>query len=480
MKVVFDKKLFNPSYWHIDDALQDERIRMLLIYGGSSAAKTYSIAQCNLKDTLCSELNVLTLRKESVTIMTTVYRTFEEIAKKINDKHKFFDFYNFRIDCPMGQIMFKGLDDPEKVKGLDSFNRVFLNELSKFDESDLDEVKRRLRGRPNQKIICDWNPISEEHWIKTNLIDTDEWVEQPLMLPNNHDSKLDELSKKWINISGNTILIKTTYRDNYWVVGSPNGNYGFKDVHTLDNFEDMRTKKPNQYMVYGLGEWGSFRVGGEFWKQFSIDKHVRYVNYLPTKSIHVTVDVNRYPYISQTLWQINGKEIRQFNELCASDPGNTAKKAAQKVAKYLDDINYEGVIYLYGDASGRNKSATDNSSFFDLYFLELKSHYHVIDRIMRSNPSVQLSAAFVNEIYEGNTEFSIVIGDNCKLSIKDYNTVKEGKDGEMVKEKITDPNTGIPYEKNGHLSDAKRYFICNILEYEYKEFIKKRKKYVIL
>jgi hypothetical protein len=50
----------------------------------------------------------------------------------------------------------------------------------------------------------------------------------------------------------------------------------------------------------------------------------------------------------------------------------------------------------------------------------------------------------------------------------------------MVKEKTTNPDTGITFEKNGHLSDTKRYFIIKILEKEYKEFITKRKKYVIL
>lgn len=171
---------------------------------------------------------------------------------------------------------------------------------------------------------------------------------------------------------------------------------------------------------------------------------------MPDKAVHITVDINVLPYISQSLWQYSDRELRQFNELCAKDPENTAAKAAQKVAKYLNDTGYSGVVHVYGDASGKNRSAIDKSTFFGLYFGELRKYFVVNDRVMKNNPSVAMSAAFVNDIYEGLTQFSIVIGDNCLLSKVDYNTVKEDKDGGMVKEKVKDPVTGVPYEKNGH------------------------------
>lgn len=482
MEIIFNKKrLFNPIYWHIDEALKNENVRMLLLYGGSSASKTYSVAQWHAINSINRELNLFVLRKESVTVMTTVYQSFKEAVRKINDKYRFFDFLNFKIRCFNGnEFVFKGIDDPEKVKGLESFHNVFLNELSKFDEADLEEVKRRLRGKANQKIICDWNPIDETHWIKTSLIDSETWIEQPLEIQGLPESRLNEFSKKWINAKGNIILIKTTYRDNYWIVGSPHGDYGFKDIHTVENFEDMRIKKPNQYQVYANGEWGSFRVGGEYWKQFDIDRHVCKVDFLPNVPIHVSVDINRYPFIAQTLWQYSNFELKQISEQCAADPDNTAKKAAQKVARFLEKIEYRDVVFLYGDASGKNKTAIDNNSFFDVYIAELKKYFVVEDRIMKSNPSVSISGAFINEIYEGNTPFSIKISDRCTLSKVDYNTVKEGANGEMVKEKTTNPDTGITFEKNGHLSDTKRYFIIKILEKEYKEFIEKRRKYVIV
>lgn len=485
--MTIDTRYFNPVYWHIDEALRNPSIRRLLIYGGSSSSKTYSITQSSVINALQEDNSTLIFRKESTTINNSVYADFKKLSHWINEiltnenNPPFFEILSRLIRYPNGMFSFHGLDDPEKIKGVAGYKRIFFNELSKFDVTDWEEANRRLRGLPNQKLIADWNPIDENHWIKKEIIDNEKWI--PLSnevsspdIPKGTNTTLCDTSWKKINEAGDTMLIKTSFMDNYWVVGSPCGKYGFVDRHTIANFEKMRREKPNQYQVYGLGEWGTFRVGGEFWKQFDIDRHVRPVPFLPDNSVHVSVDINVIPYITQTLWQFKDNQLRQFDELCARDPENTAAKAAQKVAKYLNHIGYSGVVHIYGDASGKNRSVIEKNTFFGKYFEEMRKYYVVNDRVMKNNPSVAMSAAFINDIYEGFTPFSIAIGDNCTLSKQDYNTVKEDMDGGMVKESTKDPATGVKYEKNGHISDAKRYFICRILKNEYDTFLAKHKK----
>lgn len=63
-------------------------------------------------------------------------------------------------------ITFKGLDDSEKIKGLESYKYVVCEELSEFKEEDFKQIKKRLRGRKGQKIISMFNPIEEECWTK--------------------------------------------------------------------------------------------------------------------------------------------------------------------------------------------------------------------------------------------------------------------------------------------------------------------------
>lgn len=481
--------MFNPLFWHLLDAQRDVRVRNVYCCGGAGAAKTYSIAQLLSNESLVDGFNAIVFRKESASVMKTVYRAFQSYQKKINEQNRLFENQLLRIKSTSGNVIdFGGVDDPEKAKGLDDYNALFLNELTKFDEEDFDEFRRRFRGRPNLKIYADWNRISEDHWTERAIISGEPWVDVPKEIEGNPYSRLDDISQKRMSVHVDpvtgeetiSLLFVVTYRDNYWITGSPCGTYGFRDTATLANFDEMRVKKPRQYAVYGLGLAGTIRTGGEFWKSFDVDKHVGDVPYIDGKNIHLTVDINRLPYISQSLWQIDGGQFRQFDELCAATPDNTAVKAAQKVIAYLQRIDFDGVIYLYGDASGKNKTAHDNDSLFSIYIRELRKAYVVDDRIMRSNPSVALSAAFINEIYDGVTEFSIIIGDNCTMSKSDYNSVKEGQDGEMVKEKVKDATTGVTYEKSGHLSDAKRYFIVKVLEVEYRAFKARRHKYVIL
>ena len=66
--------------------------------------------------------------------------------------------------------------------------------------------------------------------------------------------------------------------------------------------------------------------------------------------------------------------------------------------------------------------------------------------------------------------YSITISDECRVSIDDYINAKEDKDGTMLKTKVKDKLTGQSYEPVGHFSDAKRYFICSLLNSEFTKY----------
>jgi phage terminase large subunit len=114
-----------------------------------------------------------------------------------------------------------------------------------------------LRGQKNQQIISTWNPISGEHWIKKQELDTTSWTDLPVELKNIPYSKLSKNSFVRINKERNAILIKTTYLDNYWIVGHPDlPEIGFKDIHVLADFEHDKNHDIDSYNIYALAEWG--------------------------------------------------------------------------------------------------------------------------------------------------------------------------------------------------------------------------------
>ena len=485
MKAIIDRRNYNPLYWHLKPLLKDKSIRYIYIEGGSSASKTYTICQVLTELLLECAWSTYVVRKQNVDIKDTIYKSFKLAAKKL----KLLPFLQTIEGCirkadKTAEIRFDGLDGEENVKGLEDIMFVYMNEFSQFMELENDQMRKRLRGKENQKFIYDWNPISSELWIYKNLIDIDIWTDLPLKVqdcPSIFSGLDPEYSFKRINAAGDSIWIKTTYRDNWWIMGRPDGKAGFKDTHTLAAYEFDRIHKPNYYRIYANGDRGVIRTGGEFWKHFNEIKHVAAFGYEPGFPIHVSLDNNVIPYVTQSLWQTDGKTIRQIMELPCESPYNNAVKAAIKLAAYLRSISYADIVYIYGDPSAHSRTTIDvnNSSFFDKFIETLRScGFLVVSRVERSAPRVAMSASFINDIYEFEYQgFSIQISDKCKTSINDYVSVQEdsrpGNVGGMVKFKVTDKVTKKTYEPIGHFSDAKRYFICKLLKNEFDKYCAK-------
>lgn len=526
-------------FWHIWDAFHNPKIRKILVRGGSSAGKTFGICDVlNIVQLITKYdtsklrdgghlrghvpgyqpvpgiepglVNVFALRKHRIHVEGTVKQTFESSITRFVELERFYNKMDGEIRVATGaRTFYAGMDDSEKVKGLESFNTIYLNELNQFEPSEWDEINRRLRGRPNQKIIGDWNPIIKTHWINTEILDPSEgWSEMSLRLPEYEKPEseggfgaftqlCEGYAFKRINAAGDTIWINVTYRDNYWIIGHPVPGYGFIDTHSLSNFEKMRIKKPNDYRIYGKGEDGLIRTGGEFWKSFTEEGHIRPAPKRPAMPerwsaidvnlpLHVSADNNANPYVAVSLWQPTKisetkKEIRQVGELPAASPENTAFRAAMKLADILVKINFQEVLIVYGDPSANSKSTTDDSgrSFFDKFIGTLeKRGFKVINRVQASAPGVAISGAFVNDVYEGEIPgWSIVIYDTCPVSIEDYSQVKEAPEGGMLKEKTLDPLDPMKkrkIEKYGHFSDCKRYFIVALLWELYVKYKNRR------
>jgi phage terminase large subunit len=526
MKATFNAWLFNPVFWHIWDALNNPRIRRILVRGGSSAGKTSGICDSLNIHQLQAVTNVLALRKHRVHVETTIKQSFEGSVDRLRGLDRFYEKMDGEIRVATGaRTFYAGMDDPEKVKGLESFDIVLANELNQFEPAEWHEINRRLRGRPNQKIIADWNPIIKTHWINTEILDESEgWIDLPLDLPE-LEAQYGAITGlcpgyafKKINAAGDTLWINVTYRDNFWINGhpvnnvpakpgrpifrdsdhnkpvehssgmlvAPDGNlYGFVDKHTLAEFETMKKRRPNDYRIYGMGQDGLIRTGGEAWKRYQEEKHVRDLVPDLGEVIHLSVDNNLVPYVTVSFWQvieipgpdntIGINELRQIAEVASRPPENTSFRAALATDKKLRQMNFTGLLFVHGDPSGRAGSTIDDDgrSFFDKFIGTLERlGWKVINKVARSAPAVAMSIEFINDVYDELVDnWRIVVDTNCPVSREDYSLVKEDpKNGKLLKEKVEDKVTGQRYEKYGHFSDAKRYFIINILEQVFNHY----------
>ncbi|QTE37494.1 PBSX family phage terminase large subunit [Mucilaginibacter gossypii] len=481
----FNPNLFNNVYWHLLRAFDNLLIRYIWLYGGSSASKTYSVVQLQIVKMLSGENeNALVLRKFAVDIKDSIFADFESIIADWGIKHLFIIQQNF-IKCIVtgSYVRFRGLDDSEKIKGISRFKRVIMEEVSQFDEIDLKQIRKRLRGKVGQQIICIFNPISEEHWIKEKIFDVENLIEQ--------DS---DISGMWVNEKGNLVVMKTNYLDNCFIVGRWAVNEagelvqigGFVDQHVIDDFEHDKIRDNNYYQIYGLGNWGKLRVGGEFWKDFNPNTHIVNAVWDEDHPLHISWDENVNPYLTCLIWQIihekqsdNSvlKRIIQIDEICLPDPRNRVSHVSAEFIKRYPQQRVKG-LFVYGDRTSiKEDTKLEKGENFFTKIIQNLQNYSPTLRMQSVNPSIVQSGGFINEIYAGNIPgLSIEIGTKCNKSIYDYQYALEDSDGTLKKSKKTNPVTKVQYEEFGHPSDAKRYLITVAFANEYQEYLRGGKK----
>jgi len=130
-----------------------------------------------------------------------------------------------RIVFPNGSdIIFKGLDDVEKLKSIYEVTDVWIEEATELTEADFNQLNIRMRGRSRwyQQMIITFNPISILHWIKRRFFDCGE-----------------------AELRADIKTHESTYLDNRFL---PDQN--------KRELEKFRFTDPYFYQVYCLGEWG--------------------------------------------------------------------------------------------------------------------------------------------------------------------------------------------------------------------------------
>lgn len=499
-----ERELFSPNAFWLWRYTLDKSVRFIVLYGGSSSGKSFSVAQFFAILAFYEGCNMLVMRKVGASIEKTIYADFRAAINGIDGLAECCRFkQNSIVFNDGGKIDFSGLDDPEKIKGISQYKRVFLDELSEYDETDFKQIRLRLRGQEGQQIVAAFNPISEEHWIKKKWFDRETWHDIPMALTIGNETLPQELcavksvrmnSEKMIlnpntgeydRHAPDTIVIQSTYLNNFWVVGSPDGKYGYYDQQAIATFENDRINDPDYYQVYALGEWGHIRTGAEFFPSFShgvVCGRFKYNHELP---IHISMDSNVLPYVTATFFQKEYKpddvqQVTQIDELPIESPNNSARKAAKVIAKRLKEYGYSDKVYLHGDASGKAANTIDeqNRSFFDLVIDELEHEgFEVEDCIGNKNPSVATTGEFINAVWDGRVPgVSIRIDDDCTVSIDDYQAVQKDENGAIAKQKVTNPVTKQKYEAHGHVSDCLRYIAHDLLRQQYTDFSMGRKR----
>ena len=212
------KDLFVPKFYPL---LLDYSHRWEFWCGSAGSGKSYTIAQ-RIIIRCCSEpIRVLVCRRYATTLRNSCFDLFKEILAKwkISAYVKVKET-DMSITFPNGsQIILFGLDDEHKLLSLNNVSTVWIEEAFEVEKEKVEQLNLRMRGAAEQQqLILSWNPISKHSWLYNYT------VEAP---------------------PENSIFLHSTYKDNPFL----NAEY----VAALD---EMATRNPAKYRVYGLGEWG--------------------------------------------------------------------------------------------------------------------------------------------------------------------------------------------------------------------------------
>jgi phage terminase large subunit len=446
-KYKFKKEWFNPLYFAIKQ-LVDGGVSEFYIYGGKSSSKTFSVCQFIGIRCFIDKDDALIFRKESTVIKTTIKRTFSDAldSTRMTNAYEKRDF-SFIIPSSSNEVIFKGLDSDEKAKGVQSYSYVLMDELNHFSKDEYDQLTLSFRGEKAKVFFGTWNPVSDQSWIKKDLIDKDIWHDYDGFTLPSKDSFIR------INEKCNRALIKTDYKDNYWVVGAPDSSFGFVDQKLIDKYENLRITDFASYDVNVLGNWGTIKVGNPY--ILNINKSANGTNTTFKKFTGVVFSFDFNVKNSVTVWQKyqtrEGWFVSCIEEIHI---GGDEDSDLQHICKKLAD-KYKGYsIEFSGDASGNNRSALTqaNMSAFSIIQLNLRKFgcKHLTYVRLKGNPRTKACRFVVNEIskYLGK---NLQIDYNCSVLWSDIESVPINAFGDIDK-KYCDKND------IGHVLDTMRYF----------------------
>jgi len=286
------------------------KTRIQVHQGGTRSGKTYSIL-LSLVEFCYRNPNggaVLTIcRKTFPALRASVMRDFFEVLKR---EGIYTEVNHNKSDATYilegNLIEFISIDQPQKIRGRKR-DILFINEANELNLEDF----RQLLIRTTGKVLLDYNPSDEFHWIYDHVIPRED-----------------------------ATFFQSTFRDN-----------PFLEPSLVAEIERLQVADPNYWRIYGLGERGQSRTTIlTHWSQTeTIDPRFKLVAYGldfgytndPTACVAVYSDGEAF-LLDEVLYQ-NGLSNRQIFQLLESEVGKNTVIADSAEPKSIDELHGYGM-----------------------------------------------------------------------------------------------------------------------------------------
>lgn len=266
------------------------------------------------------------------------------------------------------------------------------------------------------------------------------------------------------------------------VFDNPNKEFVATYRAALDKITDRATK---ERLLYGNWDFVDTNEAAAYWN-FDGARHLvtnlREKVYNPLKPIISSWDFNVQPYMSTLSLQIDyeHKKVYVLDEILGKpeEKENNTPKLSRKIAnKYLTEKHLGG-LFITGDPAGLSRS-TQTEEGVNNYTIIMGNMDNPILRVQKKlltkQPAQVTRLEYVNSLLNGYDGWEILIDMRCRRLTEDLVYQKKNADGTKSKAKVTDPKSGVKYEKYGHLSDCLDYALCLFLNNTWVKFQKKGK-----
>lgn len=275
MQIDFHEEYYNPAFRPLiyDDADH------IVLRGGAGSGKSHYVGQ----EIVRRLMKLFAYRAVGIRKVANFLR--ESVFSQVQDTLVQYDFngnlvYDLRpyfkinktilsITCipTDSEIIFLGIDDPEKIKSLKKIDLLWFEEATELTEEDYRQFSLRLRGIGSNKLqqIFSFNPVDESSWVKKEFYPNQAIDDE---LYSKMDKRINKYQKYGYSYMPNyrdiavRMVKNVSVRNKVIPMSYSLTNFTYDDNFFLDDvykarLENLKNQNRNLYDIYCRSRWGS-------------------------------------------------------------------------------------------------------------------------------------------------------------------------------------------------------------------------------
>lgn len=357
MKIKIDPSAYSSKFHNVLYSWD----RYIIAWGGRGSSKTdtfYLKYLLSLYEPFYFKLAYV--NKFASDIRDKQYAGFKRVAKRhgLDSQLRFYDG-DYRIINPKtgNMLVPKGMDDPEKTKGLDDITAIWWDEPNLGTVEDFRALNELLRS-PMAKYLqfaMSFNPVHINHWLRHTFFHP------------------DDSHKLHPDFKGQAFLHHSTYKDNEFID---------RDAY-LQTLVTSAAGNLNTLRVNVDGDWGLEQNNDPWLYALDEGKHfVETIPFRPTYPIYISFDFNRSP-LTCSLTQMSPSKGGQDSFVDTFDEF-VGDVQLEDLCRRIKQKYPVSIFFVTGDASGRQGDVAF-ASRHSTYYTMVQKYLGLSDKQMHIN-----------------------------------------------------------------------------------------------